>query len=126
MKKIIALFIAVLYFTASSGVVLKLHYCMGKVSSVKVDNFSTQSCKCGSTDDTGSCCKTEFKVVKLANAHKATVASFDVQLPVANLPSPTSLIDAYSILPVATTPFVAHDPPFTTAKIYIKNNVFRV
>ena len=76
MKKVIACLLLLLYFSASGGVVLNVHYCMGDVSSVDVSAFSDDDhCdKCGMPESANSCCRSEFKVIKLDNLHKAAVA----------------------------------------------------
>jgi hypothetical protein len=126
MKKILALLLAVLYMTTSSGVVLKVHYCMGRISSVEVDNFKDAFCKCGKQKSGATCCQSEVKVLKNANDHRSTLASFDLKLPPVDLPSPVSLSDLYypnSTLPVNPS---GHAPPGACCKSYIENCVFRI
>jgi hypothetical protein len=127
MKRFFTLILMLIYITASSGVVLNVHYCMGKVSSVKVDNFSDEVCKCGAAAAEMSCCFSEFKVVKLEDAHKAVVVAPHIEMPVANLPVSLSLIDIAKTLPATEQRRVIHHPPLTsTLDIYIKNGVFRI
>ncbi len=127
MKKLIAFILAMIYITASSGVVLNVHYCMGKISSVKVDNFESTFCKCGKKETNSSCCSTELKVVKLNNDHKAALASFDIKFPVAILPSQVSYIDLSKISSQIVAEPVANAPPIIpSTKIYIQNRVFRI
>jgi hypothetical protein len=126
MKKIIALLLAVLYMTTSSGVVLNVHYCMGKVSSVKVDNFNTAFCKCGVQKEDGSCCKTEVKVCKLANEHKGTIASGNVNVPIVSVVTQPSLIDGGELKRRVTVFPTGNAPPGVAAKTYIENCVFRI
>lgn len=126
MKKIIALLLAVLYIGTTSGVVLNVHYCMGKISSVKVDNFRNTFCKCGKKEAGGSCCKTEIRVVKFSNDHQASLASFDVKVPAVILPSRVSLIDLCEINTHIPVRPAANAPPGTSSKSYIENCVFRI
>lgn len=115
-----------IYITASSGVVLNVHYCMGKVSSVQVDNFSEKLCKCGAAASEMNCCFSEFKVMKLEDSHKAAVIAQHIQLPVADLPTFISLIDLSKTLPtIKEQPLVPH-PPLSSQNIYLKNRVFRI
>ena len=127
MKKLFTLVLMVLYFTASSGVVLNVHYCMGKVSSVKIDNFNTALCKCGKKETGNSCCKSELKVAKMSTEHKATVAPGAPQIPVALLPTQVSLIDLHETNSVVIEEPVANAPPLVSRdKKYIINCVFRI
>jgi hypothetical protein len=126
MKKLLSLLLAVLYMTTSSGVVLNVHYCMGKIASVEVDNFRDTLCKCGKQETGAACCKSEIKVLKNANDHMATLASFDLKLPPVNLPtlvSPSQLF--YSNRTLFGNPS-GSAPPGTTNKTYIENCVFRI
>ena len=126
MKKIIALLLAVLYIGTTSGVVLNVHYCMGKISSVKVDNFRNTFCKCGKKEAGGHCCKTEIRVAKFSNDHQASVASFDVKAAAVILPWQISLIDLCETSANIPVPADANAPPGISSKIYIENCVFRI
>jgi len=79
MKRFTVAILAVIYFVISSGIVMNIHYCMGKVSSVEVSMLSKDLCACGSGKKESKCCKTEHKLVKLQDNHKATTA--DVVFP---------------------------------------------
>jgi hypothetical protein len=128
MKKFAALILAVLYFTASSGVVLNVHYCMGRVSSVKVDNFAAEAlCKCGKKVSKSTCCTSEFKVVKINGEYKATASAINIYLPVATLSGRISLIDLSKVTSqIVCTPVANAPPSYVKDKLYIKNLVFRV
>jgi hypothetical protein len=126
MKKFLALLLAVLYMTTSSGVVLNVHYCMGKVSSVKVDNFKAAFCKCAIQKEDGSCCKTEVKVCKLSNEHKGTIASGNIQFPVvAHITQTSPIVHAELKRRVCILP-KGNAPPGIVVKTYIENCVFRI
>jgi hypothetical protein len=113
MKKIIASILMLLYISASGGVVLNVHYCMGEVSSVEIDNYkSGDDCeKCGMPESSSSCCRSEFKVVKVDNLHKATVAAYNIQLSVSDLPVNVSLIDVSKLNSSKAERYIAHSPP---------------
>lgn len=117
-----------IYITTSAGVVLNVHYCMGKVSSVKIDNFSEETCKCGDRASEMSCCFSQFKVVKLEDAHKSAVITHHLQPPIAVLPSRLSIVDVLKTTIVVTDQAVAHGPPLNSSSqnIYLKNRVFRI
>lgn len=111
MKKIFASILAVLYFTASSGVVLNMHYCMGKLASVNVENLSLKSCMCGPDEPKSGCCGDEIKVLKVKNVHQASVADVAVKVPVCTLPTYTSLIDVSKLRGQQVSRPLAHAPP---------------
>ena len=62
MKKFLAFIVAIIYLTVSTGFIVNVHYCMGKVSSVKLEKPAKQCC-CKKKHK--NCCKTEQKIVKL-------------------------------------------------------------
>ena len=111
MKKFFASILAVLYFTASSGMVINMHYCMGKLSSVEVENFSVKSCMCGPQEPKSGCCGDEIKVLKVNNAHQASVADFEVKIPVVSLATNTSLFDVSKLQGQQVSRPLTHDPP---------------
>jgi len=125
MKKLITSIIAVLYLGITSGVVIDVHYCMNKLSSVKVQYHLDDVCgKCGMKAKEG-CCKDELKIVKLSGEHKYVQAdfSFAFDAPVAE----TYVFPGINILPVQKqlTP-KANGPPLSDVPLYLKNRVFRI
>ncbi len=107
--------------------VLNIHYCMGKVSKVELDNFSKAVCKCGSGKKAMSCCKDELKLVKLTDSHQATTAVFNANTPIVVLSMPLALFQ----LPTANAPKSVsnevEDPPIPSpTPVYIQNRVFRI
>jgi hypothetical protein len=80
MKRSAVAILAIIYFAISSGVVVNIHYCMGKMSSVKLQAWTPSSCGCGKKmESKKGCCKTELKVVKIEDAQKATYADLAIQ-----------------------------------------------
>jgi hypothetical protein len=67
MKKFLALILAIIYITVSTGFIVNVHYCMGKVSSIKLEQTAK---KCCCKKQHKNCCKTEQKLVKLNNNSK--------------------------------------------------------
>ena len=128
MKRFLVTILTLIYFTASSGVVVNIHYCMGKVNSVKLQTLAEKSCACGKMKiPSKKCCKTELKVVKLEDAQKASYADFAIHTPV------TPLVTALSFI---QTPFYnaqnfvqpdGHSPPLLSKQhTYLQNCVFRI
>lgn len=118
-----------LYISASGAVVLNVHYCMGEVSSIDIDH-STESDKdcerCGMPEDSNSCCRSEFKLVKVDNLHKASIAFFNSDVPVAILPQAISLIDISKLTSFKAERFIAHAPPFKDPDLNVLHCVFRI
>ncbi len=67
MKKFLVFIIALTYFITSTGFVVNVHYCMGKISAVK---FEEPKQKCCCKKKHKSCCKTEQQLVKLSSNSK--------------------------------------------------------
>lgn len=130
MKRVLVSTIALIYFTVSSGMVMSVHYCMGEVSNIQVNQVPEERCICGmSKKETSSkgCCKTEFTMVKLADTHKASSASYDIQTPVALVSRSLSQLEA----PLYNTGIKIytdiHGPPLLSEQdTYLLNCVFRI
>lgn len=130
MKRILTSIIALVYFVISSGLVMSIHYCMGKISSVDLSHNSTETCVCGmSLKETSSkgCCKTEVKMMKLEDNHKATYAFYDVQTPVILLPKSISLFEQIDEVTSAKVYADINGPPLLSEQdAYLFNCVFRI
>lgn len=73
MKRLITLFIALIYLVMSTGFVVNSHYCMGKLSSIELGRPEIKKCICGMRINyakKSKCCHSQTEVVKLADAHK--------------------------------------------------------
>lgn len=130
MKRILTSIIALVYFVISSGLVMSVHYCMGKISSVDLSHNSTETCVCGmplkETSGKG-CCKTEFKMMKLEDNHKAAYAFYDVQTPVILLPKSISLFEQIDEVTSAKVYADINGPPLLSEQdTYLLNCVFRI
>ena len=127
MKKITIAILAILYFAMTSGFVLNIHYCRGKISSVKVDLLAKQLCECKKKKANKACCKTEHKLVKLEDNHKASYTSFQVEAPVALIFTDyfVESVPVYSTKNLLS--YSSNSPPLIPQEeIYIKNCVFRI
>ncbi len=126
MKKFTVAIIAILYFTISTGVIVNIHYCMGKVSSVKMNVLAQNLCGCGKKENKG-CCKTEHKLVKLADNHKAEVVNFTLQAPVDIQSSVYNLINTPLLNQNDNQTFNNHSPPLLSKQnTYLRNCVFLI
>ena len=126
MNKIVALILAVLYFTTTSGMVINIHYCMGEVFSVEINKSAKEECnKCGAKSKSG-CCNTQLKIVKLNEVHQPVTVNTNT--------SPASI----EVASLVTTNFIVYNtvldkegddnspPILSPPDIFIKNCVFLV
>ena len=126
MKRILVAILSITYFCISSGFVMSVHYCMGKVSSTTIEIASSKSCICGKKEMKG-CCKTESKFIKLSDNHQATYADVSITsllhiIPVVYTISNTTVASINTKLA-----FDNHSPPIISPQpIYILNCVFRI
>ena len=130
MKRLLTSIIALIYFTVSSGMVMSVHYCMGKISDIQVNQVPEERCICGmSKKETSSkgCCKTEFTMVKLADTHKASSASYDIQTPVVLVSRSLSQLEAPLYYTNTKVYSDIHGPPLLSEQdTYLLNCVFRI
>lgn len=130
MKKLIVSIIAVLYFTVTSGMVVNFHFCKGKLSSIDFNVSPNKSCACkvkSKFNKNKSCCKSEYKVVKLNNLHNATYSNIDCKRPF-YLAQPAVAFFQIITPKIATGVLVDNivKPPISYQKAYIINCVFRI
>jgi hypothetical protein len=81
-KKLLVTILALIYLGSSTGAVMHLHYCMGKLAETSFSKNTNPTCgKCGmktSLKKTG-CCKDETKFVKNEQDQKASLSQFEFQ-----------------------------------------------
>ncbi|MEO6452657.1 MAG: hypothetical protein ABIN97_01230 [Ginsengibacter sp.] len=83
MKKISLAILAFIYLGVSTGIAMNIHYCMGKISSIDMMHSKDKCGKCGMKQGNGSCCKDEFKIIKLSDAHKLIANEVRFFVPIA-------------------------------------------
>lgn len=87
MKKFISISLACLYLLVSSGLMLEIHHCMGRVADSDVHYFSSNELKecgkCGMEKGTDGkhCCSDEYKQVKVSDDQKPAALVFQLQAP---------------------------------------------
>ncbi|HPD52700.1 MAG TPA: hypothetical protein PLI08_02040 [Bacteroidia bacterium] len=74
MRKVLAVFFAILFLTLNSGVVFGAHWCKGEFSHLTVVGELAKHCKCGKKSMDSNCCKDEIFQLK-ANEELSSVAS---------------------------------------------------
>ncbi len=120
-----------MYLAITSGLVLQIHYCMGKQSgaSVAISADADHTCgKCGMKNGKNKCCHDEVKFIKLQDAHKQVNADFEVNLPAATTQE-FNLINACQ-LPCCQVSIPAnHSPPdddIEQLPLFVRYGVFRI
>ena len=130
MKKLLASIIIVCYLAFSCGVVVNLHYCMGRIDSVKwFTTKSTTLIKCGmmKTSKAHPCCGDEVKIFKIQDDQNNVHASYSIKgLELAAIvPSEffaTSFNNSFQ-----SFDFIKHPPPLLSGQDnYLLNCVFRI
>lgn len=128
MKKLAAAILLLVYFTVTTGFVVSVHYCMGKIESAELGCSGDEDCgTCGMTiKKSDGCCKDDIKVVKMNTDHRlAKVAFADLSL----APLQTAHCD-YKIDFSSDTnePLLslANGPPPNGPETYLRNCVFRL
>ena len=92
LKKILAISFAFVYLLISSGLLLEVHHCMGRIADAGLTIFKSHSdddkCgKCGMDKGKESehCCKDEYKQVKIASDQKFSSIQYLIEAPVSLL-----------------------------------------
>jgi hypothetical protein len=129
MKKFLIGILAVLYLTISSGVVMELHYCMGKLAGVELYGGHDDKCsRCGMTEKNTGCCHDELKIYKLEDAHKnvTNAISFDEgQVAIVNHYAAYTLWQ-HPLQPAGVQTPIHSPPDISGPSINIANCVFRI
>ncbi|NII25857.1 hypothetical protein HB364_12230 [Pseudoflavitalea sp. X16] len=128
MKKAIIAILAILYVTVASGVVVNVHYCMGRIASVEYGYDDHDVCsKCGMSSQKKGCCHTEYKLIKLQDEHQLVKASIAFSALPAIVPAQPPLFQqplsgAHQYLALQY-----HSPPDSRLNsVYLSNCVFRI
>jgi hypothetical protein len=111
-KKITAILLALLYTAITSGFTVNLHYCMGKLASVKLASPSEECGKCGKTTTTDGCCKDKQQFCKVTVSHQGAKAQQTPVVSVLALHLPVAVQTVPAVRSI--TSFIAyynHAPP---------------
>ena len=101
MKKILASISMLVYFAMTCGVIVNLHYCMGRVQSFEFYGIEKKVCDvCGmSLKNTHGCCKEEMKILKIQDDQNKAQASYtikSIEVP-ATIPSDFIVTSIYNL-----------------------------
>jgi hypothetical protein len=128
-KKFLATILILVYFAASTGATVQLHYCMGKVKSWSILSVKKGSSTCGNCgmEKHKGCCGEKNETIKIEKDYNlsATYLSFSQihnVAPVAYAYAPNVNCISRNI-----NAFCANAPPHVRdVPIYIKNCVYRI
>ncbi|MEJ7677258.1 MAG: hypothetical protein WKG06_05170 [Segetibacter sp.] len=126
MKRFLVTILTVIYFTASTGATLHMHYCMGKVFSIDLTKAKDDCSKCG-MKTSNHCCNDELKTVKLQDSHNAVTNDLNLSIPVAIVNDTKSSI--HSNISIVAPSFATNNnsPPVSSGRsLCIFNCIFRL
>ena len=132
MKRILAIAIAFMYLAITSGLVLQVHYCMGKQSgaSVALAEKEHHTCgKCGMQNGKSKCCHDEVKLVKLQDEHQQVASGFQCAAPLATTQEFNCIEPriSFSAAPIASGYTPPDDDQDTgDLPLFILHGVFRI
>jgi len=132
MKKLIVAILALIYITTSTGVIVHMHYCMGKVVELGlVSNVKNNCGKCGKVIVEGKdndCCKDKVKLLKnMADQRNAELAfqmihCIAVEMPVSFIEIPPINFTSVTVdYPLSHAPPLHHGVP-----LYILNCIYLI
>jgi len=132
MKKLLVAIIALLYISTSTGAVVQLHYCMGKLAGWGFGDKKSTTCGgCGMEKmdkNNNGCCKDDHKFLKNDADQKTTEAGVQmIQLMALALPASSLELSSLDFLSVTEENPISNSPPRTSrVAVYIRNCVFLI
>ncbi|HVM89758.1 MAG TPA: hypothetical protein VMT76_16345 [Puia sp.] len=127
MKKIFLGILTFVYISVTSGIIVNIHYCMGRLAAVEY-GYSNATNKCGKCGmDNNGCCHNESKYIKITDDQQSVksgtaIAPFSVEahLILHHILQPAQGIEKNTFRPY-------HSPPGKyLPPVYLINCVFRI
>ena len=125
MKKLLSIFLLLVFTAASSGTVMSAHFCMGELAAISIGEKQKKTCGFCGMEDAG-CCHDLSMIVKLDNSQlqktpTLTFGQFILVPAQVNYQSPLSL--SFLTLPKQSLKSGKYlgGPP-----LYLRNTVFRI
>ena len=130
-KKLLLFMVAVFDLAATSGMVINVHYCMGKISSITFNedaDHNDGACgKCGMAKTENHCCKDEISKGKMSDSHQTSSVAFELAAASSSVPVRTTVLSdpeqGQSAIPILT---YFSPPPRVLNRVYLDVNVFRI
>jgi hypothetical protein len=130
MKKLITICIALCYFVVSSGMVVHVQYCMGKISAVKsADSTPKKKCGCSKKAKPKKCCTFETKLLKAASHYSSNKdkVDFSPKYDDKNSAETNLLADFFTTYSLSNSLLLYNSPPqINTQPLYILHAVFLI
>ena len=130
MKKFIVTILAFAYLGTSTGAMVSMHFCVGKLANWTFGNDDTKTCgKCGMEKKTNTgCCQDEHKFFKSSSDQKITESAFnDIQIIAAVLPAPFFPVSDVVLPRITEENPRGHSPPLLHGiSIYIFTCDYRI
>ena len=130
MKRIIVTILAIAYLGTSTGAVISMHFCMGKLANWSFGNDETKTCgKCGMEKKSNhGCCQDQHKFFKSSSDQKITESAFNqIQLLAAVLPAPFFEVKDVVLPRITEENSTGHAPPLGIGvAVYLRNCVFLI
>lgn len=128
MKKLLVTILAVVYLTVSSGATINMHYCMGKLMTVDLQQEQKGTCGSCGMEKSGhkGCCKDEQKKLQIEKDQKISESSSQFQYAVSEISVPTYFSYSYSPSLSISYPVSHTSPGLGTIPIFIRNCNFRI
>jgi hypothetical protein len=128
-KKIVVIFLLLIYDFTTIGATVHLHYCMNEFVSWSLwHGKDDNKCgKCGMKEKKGGCCKDEHKQFKLKTDHQKSAVAQYVQL--LDAPALLTPVAAFNFKVNAVTlnfPVSNAPPKIPRERLYILNCVFLI
>jgi hypothetical protein len=126
-KKGLIFILAIIYITLTSGIVVNIHYCMGRVAGVTYGAEVEHLCdKCGMESKKG-CCGTEHKLVRADSDHMYATS---ISAPLTFAAVVPKVFPDYNFAITFSRKHYNtqyHSPPdFRTNNLAVYNSVFRI
>ena len=128
MKKAAAISLLFLFLFTNSGIAVNVHWCRGKITSVKFFENDKYGCKCGKKAMKRGCCKDKSVILKAPlDPAKTNQFSFNIQIPKLEV----AHVEFTEIVPLSQLEYFSsrfyRPPPFKPkTPIYLFDGVFRI
>ena len=128
MKKLIASFTVIVYFTFACGVVVNYHYCMDRYDSFRLYQPASDWCPtCGMHTKDYGCCHDEVKIVRLQDDHQTSSFSFALESIQPVVITPSEFLSVSLLNDEIALNKTDHSPPLLPQQdTYLQNCVFRI